>query len=83
MGQDYVARKQAKKQRKRQTRDAETGRKTKKRRKEEGFDIAGEDDGLQMSAEAQKRKRKKGNNVSLRISRSVQRVDNCLTRSQL
>ena len=71
MGQDYVARKQAKKQRKRMGRDAETGRKSEKRRKDEGFDVAAEDDGLQLSVEAQKRKRKKGNNVSLRISRSA------------
>lgn len=40
MGQDFVARKAAKKQRKRQARDAETGRK-KRRRKEDGFEIAG------------------------------------------
>jgi hypothetical protein len=32
MGQDFTARKQAKKQRKRQARDAETGRKSKKRK---------------------------------------------------
>jgi len=40
MGQDFVARKAAKKQRKRQARDAETGRK-KRRHKEDGFEIAG------------------------------------------
>lgn len=75
MGQDYVARKQAKKQRKRITRDAETGRKGKKRRKDDGLEIAADDDGLQLSAEAQKRKRKKGNNVSLRISRYAMQHD--------
>lgn len=69
MGQDYVTRKAAKKQRKRMGRDAESRRKSKKRKTGEGLDIAAEDDGLQLSAEAQKRKRKKGNNVSLRISR--------------
>jgi hypothetical protein len=41
MGQDFVARKAAKKQRKRSARDAETGRKQKRKRKEDGFEVAG------------------------------------------
>ncbi len=41
MGQDFVARKAAKKQRKRQARDAETGRKQKRKRKDDGFEVAG------------------------------------------
>jgi hypothetical protein len=70
MGQDYVARKAAKKQRKRDARNAELpGRgKKRKQRGKEGLDIVGEEEGLLAPAEA-KRRRKKGNNVPLRISR--------------
>lgn len=42
MGQDFVARKAAKKQRKRQARDAETGRKKRKRSKAGEAELAGE-----------------------------------------
>jgi hypothetical protein len=70
MGQDYIARKTAKKQRKRDARNAEMpGRgKKRKQRGKDGLDVVGEDEGLLTPADV-KRRRKKGNNVSLRISR--------------
>jgi hypothetical protein len=71
MGQDYTARKTAKKQRKRDARNAEMpgrGGKKRKQRGKDGLDVVGEDEGLLAPADV-KRRRKKGNNVSLRISR--------------
>jgi hypothetical protein len=70
MGQDYIARKTAKKQRKRDARSAEMPGRGKKRKQRgtDGPDVVGEDEGLLAPADV-KRRRKKGNNVSLRISR--------------
>jgi hypothetical protein len=72
MGQDYLARKQVKKQRKRDARNAEMPGRGKKRKQhgKDGLDVVGEDEGLLAPGEA-RRRRKKGNNVSLRISRCV------------